>query len=101
MPSGQLRAYVEPELGGTKLAELTTRAVNELVDKMKDVEVGIPTVRRVVGALSRTLAYAIGEDWVATNAAKGVRITAKRGQGSEKVVPPPHRPDCEQVSSGR
>ncbi|RVD62161.1 site-specific integrase [Mesorhizobium sp. M7A.F.Ca.ET.027.03.2.1] len=86
--TGQLRTHVEPELGGTKLSELTTRAINEMVDKLKDAEVGIPTIRRVVGALSRTLAYAIGEDWVASNAAKGVRITAKRGQGSEKVVPP-------------
>ncbi|RWA64500.1 MAG: site-specific integrase [Mesorhizobium sp.] len=86
--TGQLRTHVEPQLGGTKLSELTTRAINEMVDKLKDAEVGIPTIRRVVGALSRTLAYAIGEDWVASNAAKGVRITAKRGQGSEKVVAP-------------
>jgi integrase len=86
--SGQLRTHVEPELGAVKLAELTTRSVNDLVDKLKDAEVGVPTIRRVVGALSRTLGYAAGQDWVATNAAKGVRVTAKRGEGSEKVVPP-------------
>lgn len=86
--SGQLRTHVEPELGAVKLAELTTRSVNDLVDKLKDAEVGVPTIRRVVGALSRTLAYAAGQDWVATNAAKGIRVTAKRGEGSEKVTPP-------------
>lgn len=86
--SGQLRTHVEPELGSTKLFELTTRSINELVDKLREAEVGIPTIRRVVGALSRALAHAVGEDWVATNAAKGVRVTAKRGEGSEKVVPP-------------
>lgn len=86
--SGQLRTHVEPEFGTVKLGELTTRSVNDLVDKLKDAEVGVPTIRRVVGALSRTLNYAAGQDWVATNAAKGVRVTAKRGGGSDKVVPP-------------
>lgn len=86
--TGQLRTHVEPELGDKKLSELTTRSVNDLVDKLKDADVGIPTIRRVVGALSRTLGYAVGQDWVATNAAKGVSVTSKRGEGSEKVVPP-------------
>ncbi|RWO53701.1 site-specific integrase [Mesorhizobium sp.] len=84
--SGQLRTHVEPEIGATKLSDLTTRDIEELVDKLKDAEIGIPTIRRVVGALARTLRHA--HDWVATNAAQGVRVTAKRGQGSEKVVPP-------------
>lgn len=85
---GQLRTHVQPELGDTKLAELTARGVNNLVDKLKDDGVGLPTVRRVVGALSRTLQHAIGQDWVATNAAKGVRVIGKRGEGSERVTPP-------------
>ena len=85
---GQLRTHVEPELGGTKLAELTARATNDLVDTLKDNGVGLPTIRRVVGALSRILQFAIGQDWLATNAAKGVRVIGKRGEGSEKVVPP-------------
>lgn len=86
--TGQLRTHVEPELGETRLAELTARAVNDLVEKLKDENVGLPTIRRVVGALSRTLQFAIGQDWVATNAAKGVRVIGKRGEGSEKVTPP-------------
>lgn len=84
--TGQLRTHVEPELGATKLADLTTRDIEDLVDKLKDAEVGIPTIRRVVGALARTVKNA--HDWVATNAAKGVSVSTKRGQGSEKVVPP-------------
>src|SRR5690606_24717046 len=85
---GQLERHVKPELGETKLAELTARAITDLVDKLKDDGVGLPTVRRVVGALARTLQFAIGQDLVATNAAKGIRVTAKRGEGSEKVTPP-------------
>lgn len=85
---GQLQTHVLPELGDTKLAELTARAVTDLIEKLKDDGVGLPTIRRVLGALSRTLQFAIGQDLVATNAAKGVRVTGKRGEGSEKVVPP-------------
>jgi len=85
---GQLRTHVQPELGTIKLAELSARSVTDLVDTLKDNGVGLPTIRRVVGALSRTLQFAIGQDWVATNAAKGVRVIGKRGEGSEKVVPP-------------
>jgi integrase len=85
---GQLRTHVQPELGDTKLSDLTARAVTDLIDKMKDEGVGLPTVRRVVGALSRTLQYAVGQDLVAANVAHGVRVTGKRGEGTEKVVPP-------------
>lgn len=85
---GQLRTHVQPDLGDTKLSQLSARAVNDLVDKLKDDGVGLPTIRRVVGAFSRTLQYAIGQDWVATNAAKGVRVIGRRGEGTERVTPP-------------
>lgn len=86
--TGQLRGHVEPELGDKKLAELTARAVTDLIDKLKDNGIGLPTIRRVVGALSRTLQFAVGQDMVAANAAKGIRVTGRRGEGSDKVVPP-------------
>lgn len=85
---GQLRTHVETEIGDTKLAELTARTITDLVDRLKDNGVGLPTVRRVIGALSRTLQFAVGQDLVALNVAKGVRVLGKRGEGSEKVVPP-------------
>ena len=34
------------------------------------------------------LAYAISQDWVATNAAHGVRVIGPRDEGSKKIVPP-------------
>ncbi|MCO5138325.1 MULTISPECIES: tyrosine-type recombinase/integrase [unclassified Shinella] len=85
---GQLRTHVEAEIGDTRLAELTARTVTDLVDRLKDNGVGLPTVRRAIGALSRTLQFAVGQDLVASNVAKGVRVLGKRGEGSEKVVPP-------------
>ena len=86
--AAQLRKHAQPEVGDMKLSELTARAVSELVNNLRDAEVGLVTVRRVVGSLSRALKYAIGQDWVATNAAKGVRVIGRRGEGSEKVTPP-------------
>lgn len=85
---GQLRTHVEPEIGDITLADLTARSVTDLIETMKDASVGLPTVRRIVGSLSRALQFAVGQDVVATNVAKGVRATGKRGEGSEKVVPP-------------
>lgn len=86
---GQLRTHVEPELGDTKLADLDAPAVNGLVKKLKDDGIGLPTIRRVIGAISRTLQFAIvNEGWIAINVAKGVSVIGRRGEGSEKVVPP-------------
>ena len=34
------------------------------------------------------LEHAISEDWVATNAAHGVKVIGPRGEGSKKIVPP-------------
>ncbi|WP_192385933.1 tyrosine-type recombinase/integrase, partial [Mesorhizobium silamurunense] len=84
----QLRTHVQPELGDTKLVELTAGRISQLVEKLKDDGVGLPTIRRTVGALARTLKYAISQDWITVNVAKGVSVGGKRGEGSEKVVPP-------------
>ncbi|MDQ0558329.1 integrase [Rhizobium mesoamericanum] len=91
--SGQLRTHVKPHIGHVKLAELTPRSVSGLIDTLKakkdDGEVvGIPTIRRVVGSLSRALRYAVSQDMVASNAAQRASVTSKRGEGSEKVTPP-------------
>ncbi len=86
--TGQLNTHVKPHIGHVKLSELTARSVSGLVETLKDTGVGIPTVRRVIGALSRTLRYAVSQDMVAANVAHGVRVTSKRGEGSEKVTPP-------------
>ncbi|MBP2445933.1 site-specific integrase [Rhizobium leguminosarum] len=88
--SGQLRTHVKSHIGHIKLAELTARSVTGLIETLKEQEepVGIPTIRCVIGALSRTLQYAVGQDMVAVNVARGVRVEAKRGEGTEKVTPP-------------
>ncbi|MDX1101780.1 tyrosine-type recombinase/integrase [Sinorhizobium medicae] len=86
--TGQLRGHIQPELGDKKLSELTARGVTDLIDKLKDNGIGLPTIRRAVGTLSRALQFAVGQDMVAGNPVKGIRVTGRRGEGSEKVVPP-------------
>ncbi|NTI15687.1 site-specific integrase [Agrobacterium rhizogenes] len=92
--SGQLGTHVKPHIGHIKLAELTPRSVSGLIETLKEAKsennesIGIPTIRRVVGALSRALRYAVSQDMVATNAAQRASVTSKRGEGSEKVTPP-------------
>jgi integrase len=49
----------------------------------------VPTTRKILSTLHGVLEYAIWEDWIATNAARGVKVTGTRGEGSKKIVPPP------------
>ncbi|MBP1856763.1 tyrosine-type recombinase/integrase [Rhizobium herbae] len=85
---GQLNTHVRPTMGNLKLAETTARNVTALIDTLKDNSVGLPTIRRVIGALSRTLQYAVQQDMVAGNVAKGVRVLAARGETNKRIVPP-------------
>jgi integrase len=86
--TSQLRNHIQPDIGDIKLADLTARRLTDLVDKLKDEGSSVPTVRRVRGALTRTVQHAVGQDMVATNVARGIRVTGKRGEGTQKVVPP-------------
>ena len=84
----QLETHVRPTLGNLKLSETTAKNVTDLIDAMKDAGNGIPTVRRVVGAFSRCMQFAVEQNLIAANMVKGIRVTAKRGTGSTRVTPP-------------
>src|SRR5262249_41911811 len=72
-----------------KLSQLTTRAVSDFRDRLRTAGVTVPTTRKVLSTLHGVLALAISQDWIATNAAHGVRVIGTRGEGSKKIVPPP------------
>ena len=55
--------------GSRKLSQLTARSVGEFRDRLRDAGVTVPTVRKILATLHSALAYAISQDWVATNAA--------------------------------
>ncbi len=78
-------------LGSRKLSQLTARSVGDFRDGMRGVGVTVPTARKILATLHSVLAYAISQDWVATNAAHGTRVIGPRDEGSKKIVPPSKR----------
>jgi integrase len=75
-------------VGGSKLSQLTPRSVREFRDGLRAAGVTVPTARKVLATLHGVLAHAISQDWVATNAAEGVRVFGPRNEGSKKIMPP-------------
>jgi integrase len=75
-------------LGGRKLSQVTARSVGEFKDRLRSAGATVPTTRKVVATLHSVLEYAISQDWVATNAARGVRVIGTRDEGAKKIAPP-------------
>jgi integrase len=80
--------HLDHGLGSRKLSQLTARSIGYFRDRLRDAGVGVPTTRKILATLHSALAYAISQDWVATNAAHGTRVIGPRGEGSKKIVPP-------------
>ena len=82
---------LHPERGvaAWKLSHLTARAVGDLRDRLRTAGVSVPTTRKILSTLHGILEYAISQDWIATNAARGVKVIGTRAEGSKKIVPPP------------
>jgi len=88
---GHLRNHIvhsERGVGAVKLAQLTTRTVGDLRDRLRTAGVSVVTTRKVLATLHGVLEYAIGQDLVAVNAAKGVKVVGRRDEGARKIVPP-------------
>lgn len=79
---------VEYGVGGVKLGHLTASKVGAFRDRLRGAGVSVPLTRKVLGALSRVLSHAVEADLIAVNAARGIKVIARRDQGSTKVVPP-------------
>jgi integrase len=75
-------------VGGWKLAQLTARAVAQFRDRVRSAKVSVPTTRKVLATLHSVLEFAITQDWIATNAAHGVKVIGPRDEGSKKITPP-------------
>ena len=48
----------------------------------------MPTTRKILATLHSVLEYSISQDWVAANAARGVKMIGHRSEGPKKIVPP-------------
>jgi len=80
--------HPEHGVGGRKLSQFTAKAVGDFRDRIRTAGVTVATGRKILATLHSVLEYAISQEWVATNAAHGVRIIGTRGEGSKKIVPP-------------
>jgi integrase len=86
--NGHVVNYILQGLGSRRLSQLTARSIGDFRDRLRDAGVGVPTTRKILATLHSALAYAVSQDWVATNAAHGTRVIGPRGEGSKKIVPP-------------
>lgn len=75
-------------VGGQKLTQLTPARVGDLRDALRETGVSVVTTRKILATLHAALEFAIGKDWVATNAAHGVRVIGPRDEGPKTIVPP-------------
>ena len=75
-------------LGTRKLSQLTARSVGDFRDHLRAAGITVPTARKILATVHAALAYAVSQDWVATNAAHGTRVIGPRDEGSKKIAPP-------------
>ena len=75
-------------IGHRKLSHLTHRVIGEFRDRLRDAGMTVATTRKVLATLHSALEYAKAQDWVATNAAHGVRVIGSRDEGPKKISPP-------------
>src|SRR5262249_9798447 len=75
-------------LSSRKLSQLTVRSVGDFRDRLRAGGVTVPTTRKILATLHSALEYATSQDWIATNAARRIRVIGPRHEGSEKITPP-------------
>jgi integrase len=78
----------ERGLSAWKLSQITARAIGEFRDRIRTAGVTVPTARKILATLHSALEYAISQDWIAANAAHGIKVIGPRGEGSKRIVPP-------------
>jgi integrase len=88
---GHINNYIlhaDRGVAARKLSQFTAGSVGDFRDRIRAAGVTVPTTRKILATLHSVLQYAISQDWVATNAAHGVRVIGPRGEGSKKIEPP-------------
>jgi integrase len=80
--------HSEHGVGRSKLSQLTAKSVGDFRDQIRSAGMTVPTARRVLATLHAALEFAISQDWIAVNAAHGVKVIGSRSEGSKKIIPP-------------
>lgn len=88
-PSDQSRTNFTDGIGAIRLSQLTARSVSDFRDRIRNAGVTPYHARRILGVLARVLDYAIGQDLLAINVARTVKVVGRRDETSGRVTPPP------------
>jgi len=95
-----LKCHIAPNLGGTKLAELTLPRVSLFLDALRDNGVSTVMRRKVLTSVKSAISYAQGQGWVAQNVARAARVPAdRRREDKGPVRAGVDFPDKSQVSA--
>jgi integrase len=81
--------HAEHGVGLHRLSQFTAKSIGDFRDRIRSAGMTVPTTRKVLATLHTSLEYAISQDWIAVNAAHGVKVIGSRSEGSKKIVPPP------------
>jgi integrase len=92
-PNRRLIQFVEG-ISSVKLAQLTPGRVGDFRDRLRSAGVSVVTTRKILGTLLQLLNYAISRDFIAVNAARGVKVIGRRDEGAKKIVPPTKETVC-------
>ena len=83
----RLKAF-DGSIGAIKLSQFTTLNVNNFRDDLRKAGVTVVTTRKILSTLTQLLTYAINNDMVGNNVARGVEVIGRRDEGARKIVPP-------------
>lgn len=75
-------------IGSVRLSQFTARVVGNFRDRLRDAGVSVATTRKILGTLKVMINYAVGQDLLAVNPAKDIKVIGRRDEGSKKIVPP-------------
>jgi hypothetical protein len=78
--------HPEHGIGCRKLSQFTAKSVGELRDRMRAAGVTVPTARKILATLHNVLQYAISQEWVAANAARGIKVIGPRGSFPVRIT---------------
>ena len=87
-PTEESRTDFREGIGSMKLAELTSRSLSAFRDRVRASGASPYHTRRVLSILARILDHAIGQDLLAVNLARGIKVIGTRDETKERVKPP-------------
>jgi integrase len=84
----RLKTKFDGGIGSVKLSQLTARSVGDFRDGLREAGVTVVTTRKILSTLQQLLGYAVDQDMVGINVARGVKVIGRRDEGARKIVPP-------------